>query len=211
MGIFDSVHQHITMTVKKILISFAILLASMGITPKSSVAQTFDRGTAILSVGYGYGNFASAALSFYNNGFYTEAYNGSVGPFMVKGEIGIGKYLGLGINIAHLRINAEFTDEAFGYYYRFAYRNTSALLRINGHIIKDEHLDVYFGLGLGARIGGWELETNDDFADFDPFNFPIGLDATAGIRYLFTDFVGLYVEIGMAKGIVQGGLTFNLH
>jgi hypothetical protein len=36
---------------------------------------------------------------------------------------------------------------------------------------------------------------------------PVGIEATFGTRFLFTDNVGAYVEIGLARAFFQFGVT----
>lgn len=61
---------------------------------------------------------------------------------------------------------------------------------------------------------GWVTEmlnNNDPQADFksvefkNPINF--GMDLTFGTRVMFSDNIGAYAEVGIAKAVLQLGLT----
>ena len=79
-------------------------------------------------------------------------------------------------------------------------------------ILEITKFDPYLGLGVGYRNSSYKYSSTDPnwdestFTGFkNPFNF--GGDLTFGTRYFFTDNIGAYVELGIAKSILQLGLT----
>lgn len=181
----------------------AVFLIS-GFAPISK-AQVFEEGAISVSAGYGFGNVLSAAFQTYT--LYDEYELKSFGPIFVKGEYGVSDRIGLGVSVAHNQYHATFRDNIYDYDYAIDYTSTSFLVRFNGHFLDHDKADLYYGFGIGYRIGGWSFESDDEFFDFTRTAFPIGMESTLGFRYMFTDNIGAYMETGMAKGILQLGVT----
>jgi len=202
---------------KLILLTTCILL--IGTYAKG---QAFEKGKNYFSVGIGTGNFSQAFIRAAVEGSAENVKFIGTGPLFVKYERGVEEKIGFGINIAYMSnaVNYQETNtDSVPYNYDAKLKCTtfSVLARVNFHLGDHEKLDPYIGIGLGYRSVNWSYTDNDrnsntNAADlgFDAFpSFPLGADLTFGLRYLFTQNIGLYSEVGMAKGVIQGGLQFK--
>ena len=83
------------------------------------------------------------------------------------------------------------------------------MLRFNWHFGDHDMIDPYFGLAGGYRSNNWSSDFEDQSLGELDINtlIPVGIEATFGTRFLFTDNVGAYVEIGLARAFFQFGVT----
>ena len=72
--------------------------------------------------------------------------------------------------------------------------------------------DPYWGIGAGYKTGKWTFDSNDPDFGKTAFKTPIpfGFETTVGLRYYFTDMIGFYAELGIAKSVIQGGIAIKL-
>ena len=184
-------------------------------------AQLFQEESSYLSVGYGIGNFTQALI--FEDYVDRENYdNTATGPFFLKYEAAIAEKIGFGVNVAYIGSEVTWTDPdhtvdngngPVAYRETIKWSSYSILARINWHFGTSDKFDPYFGFGMGYRDAKWEFEDNDPNYDDDtdlknPFKF--GFETTLGVRLKLVDNVLLYSEFGMAKAIVQFGLTVKL-
>lgn len=64
-------------------------------------------------------------------------------------------------------------------------------------------------MDIKLGIGNWKLEGGNDTEERKAF-IPLGFEATVGARYMFTPNIGLFSEVGLAKGIIQAGLNIKI-
>ena len=190
---------------------------SLFLTRKTS-AQVFSLESNYFSAGYGIGNLTQSLLEIGEQNDYQYKYNG-VGPFFLKYEYAVAEKMGIGVNVAYAQAQAT-------YLYTNTYitgsttqllqetidwKSYSVLLRFNWHIGNHEKVDPYIGFGAGSRDATWSGFNNDPQSNYEtteinnPFN--VGFEGTFGCRFLFTESVGAYVEVGFAKAVLQFGLT----
>jgi predicted porin len=136
----------------------------------------------------------------------------SLGPIFGKFEYAVSDKIGIGLNVAHIGINASYNvsdGDGGNYQYKINWNNTSLLGRINLHFAKSEKLDAYWGAGLGYRFGSWKFEDNnpDSSNESIPSVVPFGFETTIGVRYYFIPNLGVYAEAGIAKAPIQFGLS----
>ncbi len=199
----------------KKIIYFSLLLAFVSNSNFTS-AQLFQQDKHNISIGYGAGNLAQAlmkdAVSFDN----TTTLK-SLGPLFVKYEYAIDPHVGIGVNYAYMKntISGRTDLNANAELSRSTY---SVLARVNFHMGKSNVVDPYIGIGFGLRQVNWKYTDDDNNPDNDENYwdasltniFPLGMDLTIGMRVHPVPEVGFYLEIGAAKGIVQGGVSVNL-
>ena len=90
-----------------------------------------------------------------------------------------------------------------------------AQLRFNYHFnITNPALDSYIGVGAGTNNrfratleNGVDITDNDGLSNFTLL--PFSLRIAAGLRYYFTDNIGLNTEIGLGGPIVSAGLSIK--
>lgn len=148
-------------------------------------------------------------------------------PYFIKAEYAVHKNIGIGVNFA--RSGADFsynlpdTVKVNGVAQLtnidLKYRSWSIMPRINVHFFPESQADLYLGIGIGWRQNNFKISTNNEAAEFTiplidqklSANIPkvgfgtVGMDATLGFRYFITPNLGVYSELGMAKGFVQAG------
>ena len=199
---------------------FTILASGLLILNGANVSAhsgAFEEGQNSVSIGYGFGTVVGALASAYKNetGY---AFSGT-GPIYLKYEHAITDGVGLGLNIAYAKYKFAWafdTEDAnfqpITYAEGWELTTMSFLARINWHFGDSEKFDPYFGVGLGYRTGSWKWTTTDPSGTqgLSAANVvPFGFETTVGARYLFTDNIGAYAELGIAKSVLQVGLNFK--
>lgn len=199
---------------KKFSLFICLLTATMFMGAKTSSAQAFEEEKSVVSLGYGFGTFIGAiASSFDNNPGYSYS---SFGPMYAKWEYGVAENIGIGINLAYVKYTFNYNYDGYDnngnsatYQEKDEFASFSGLLRINWHFGDNDKLDPYYGIGLGYRTGTWSYTTNDPSGtNSGDLNTPIpfGFETTFGLRYLFSENWGAYLEAGAAKSVMQVGL-----
>lgn len=178
-------------------------------------AQAFEQGNVDVSAGYGFPNLVGAIFNAYEN---QQSYTAkSVGPVFAKLEYAASDKIGIGIDFAYASTKVTYLYEDIngsGNYVNYTnewdLNGFSILARVNWHFGDSDAFDPYFGMGVGYRHNTYTFTSNDPFYGGDEtlgsFN-PFGFDMTVGARYFFTDNIGAYAELGIAKAPVQIGLT----
>jgi len=193
--------------------STLIMMVVLGANLTAS-AQAFTEGQSSVSLGYGFGNLSQSLFKAYES-LPDFNYKGA-GPLFLKYEYGISENIGVGVNVAYIGAKVTWTDEFIevepGVPLRqeTSWTSYSILARMNYHIPvgSTDKFDPYFGVGIGYRSGKWKASDNDP--DFDwgvelDSPFILGMEMTGGARYLFTENIGVYGEVGLAKGLLQIG------
>jgi hypothetical protein len=204
---------------KSIFRSFSSLVLLTGFSSFMLSAQdeetyAFQKGNLYLSIGAGVPNQNSLILKPILNE-QDFSYQGR-GPFHFKAEYALLKNLGIGISVNRVAFDARFkvkNPQLAQYFdYRLRYASSSFLLRLNGQVPLGRTTSIYGGAGIGFKTGRPKLESEDPMMkDFSfPFMFPVGLELTAGFRWMPIPYLGLYVETGMAKSFIQTGLSFSV-
>jgi hypothetical protein len=187
---------------------FTFMVALFVVAASQSIfAQAFEKGNVIVSAGYGFGNLSKALFKTYsdNTGYKASGF----GPAFGKVEFAVSDKIGIGLNVAHIGINAQY-DIDNEYQGQIDWKNTSVLGRINIHFANSEKFDAYWGAGLGYKFGSWKFSDNDPDSNIDgsiPTIIPFGFETTVGVRYMFIKNLGAYAELGIAKAPVQFGLS----
>ena len=189
---------------KKVILFFSFLSIL-----QLSNAQTFPQGSKSISVGYGAGSLTNFILkSVADNLNYKPS---SFGPLFLKGEYAVADNFTVGMNINFTRVNATFNVDSVQYTGSIKYRSTSVILRANYTIpIASDKGGVYFGAGIGYR--GIHFGYNDD-SPYTPVGggltipIPFTVEGTVGIKYYFTENIGVYAETGITRSIIQAGIT----
>jgi len=181
-------------------------------------AQAFDEGTNAVNIGLGLPGFR------YNYGLNGGAYRSSP-AFSVSFDRGL-KRLGpdvLGVG-GFVGFQTERYTNSYWYYgtvnedYRWT--NLKICVRANYHLNwwhDIDNLDLYGGVATGFNIGVLAdnstrtdngLTSSYDAGRSIPLSFPF-VGGYAGVRYLFTDQIGVYAEAGYGLSLLHGGLTFK--
>lgn len=190
---------------RKLIVS--IVLGITFLIPSITKAQAFEQGKSQVSVGYGFINATQAIISSYDVMLYPGLEYSALGPVFLKYEYGVSEKVGFGLNIAYVSagIDYDYLLETAS----IKWWNTSFNARVNRHFGSSDKFDPYIGLGLGYKMGNWKFEGGDESDDMKAL-IPLGFEATFGARYMFTPNVGIFSEVGVAKGVIQGGLNIKI-
>ena len=157
----------------------------------------------------------------------------------LKFERALNKYIGLGMVFGYRRtditqtIGFSYYDTTVaypssfgGYYYmqktandifKFKINDINIGARINVHFLIDKKIDPYIGLAAGYRLFNRDYEYDTDYlrgiyyvVEYKKIS-PIYFGGSVGIKYHFTNDIGIYTEIGFDKrSIIQGGIVFKM-
>jgi hypothetical protein len=176
-------------------------------------AQIFSRGTNMMSLGYGFPNLQKSVLMLLENQQNFRATG--TGPVHFRYESGLSNTWSLGASINVSLYGAEWLDS--GFKARLNVTTYSVLFRINNYFLNEENVQVYGGLGAGYRARSaiynnskpGAIKSEDVNTLMSKVTLPIGFEATIGLRGRFASGFGGYIELGLAKSIIQSGLYFS--
>ena len=209
------------------LICIFLLLLSMTSFSQNSEPNSFCSGKFVFSVGYGFPSLEESILGRNFHGGLNMTFDKTgYGPIHFRGEYGLSDKIGIGVSINYDHFSGTLkgiTQQIFpdGTIIRDTYQKTitslTGLLRFNYHFATNQKLDPYFSIGAGFRLTKTDFTTDNPRGtsrDYDIWvgnselsPFPIGFEAVAGLRYYCTKHIGIYSEMGIAKSIIQIGLT----
>jgi opacity protein-like surface antigen len=158
-------------------------------------------------------------------------------PLVFKGEYGINKMFGLGINYSVWKIKFDVTDhynaqnQSAAFYkdsvdiYKITVASKSFGIRPNFHFpLKSPRNDLYIGIGLGFTKNNLNIDFGSTDAGRFIKTFGRGLEydlslpggfyiaPSIGYRHYFNKFLGLNFEVGYEKGaILQGGIVLRFN
>ncbi|MFN7300549.1 MAG: hypothetical protein ACK5U7_03645 [Bacteroidota bacterium] len=193
------------------------LSAQEGVTPLPQKEKpSFENGDMFFTGGFGFGNLlvANFEASGLNNDVIEK--RTTTGPLFFKFEQALSDNVGFGVNFALLTLKNEWTDAVDPRIYGTGrYTGWSALARVNYHFKPGKFFDPYMGFGMGYRddkVTETSTDPNNPRFDTEVTDIPInlGLDLTLGFRMMFSENLGMYMETGMAKGVVQLGLSARI-
>jgi opacity protein-like surface antigen len=193
------------------------LSAQEGVTPLPKKEKpAFENGDMFFTGGFGFGNLLVATFeaSGLNNDVIEK--RTATGPLFFKFEQALSDNVGFGVNFALLSLKNEWTDAVDPRIYGTGrYTGWSALARVNYHFKPGKFFDPYMGFGMGYRndkVTETSTDPNNPRFDTQVTDIPInlGLDLTLGFRMMFSENLGIYMETGMAKGVVQLGLSARI-
>ena len=115
--------------------------------------------------------------------------------------------IGFGLEYTYGLLNINYLGKG-GKYYKAGINKQRILLKFNFHFATSEKLDPYLTAGVGyanTRIFTNEPGIKDANITFVPVAVRVGI----GMRYFFTDMVGINMEVGLGGPLMQAGLSFK--
>ena len=192
----------------KLFVTFTVLAIS-----NNSNAQAFEEGVSMASLGFGFPNLSATWMKTYSI-MDADIQQSSFGPLHLKFEYGLTDKLGIGASFSFT--SASITEEVWDYTEKISFNSFKALIRLNYHYLDHDKVDFYTGIGMGYNRNNFKFETTNPSLDIDEevailnqlYNvIPLGFESTIGLRYLFTDNIGAYMELGWSKSLMQFGVV----
>ena len=126
----------------------------------------------------------------------------------------MGAKIGLGIhaNYALTAVEGQSVDGGTTYTYEASYSRLRVMPTLNIHMGNSKRFDPYFSFGVGYASRKFKETTdNPNIPELSIKNAsPVAFRAEFGMRYFFTDHIGLNVLVGVGGGpLVGGGLSFK--
>jgi hypothetical protein len=181
-----------------------ILMSFFTIISFSASAQAYDEGVNIFDVGVGFGN----AYGGYGYNWGTRGYGASI-PVSASYEIGFHEYFSAGPYVAFATrtfgIGTEYRQNFFGIGGKGSFHYVRLLNDALDMDIDEDKLDLYLSVYVGA-----ELYSDNDDNRFDNTT-DVDFGTVVGGRYMFSDNMGVYTELGYAAlAVWTVGLSLNL-
>ena len=196
---------------KKILFFALISLSINGLQ-----AQIYPKGSVNFSAGYGAVTYGNLFLSFVTRGLNLKNVNTNLtGPVYIKGEYAVADNFTVGLNVNYSNTSATFNLDSAAFVSRysgtFGLRSTSLILRANYTVpFAEDRAGFMIGGGVGYRgltVGYSDNDPNTPTGGGFSIPIPFTGELTLGLRYYFTENIGAYVETGITRSLIQGGLT----
>lgn len=181
-----------------------------------ATAAMFGEGAISITAGYGFPNFtnliAKAAVESVDVAGLTAS---GIGPLHFRADFGLSETISVGVSVNYSKTSIDYTETdavtSIPYDYSLEWSGISALARMNVHFGTTEKIDPYWGFGVGWRGRTIQTVSNDpNFVEEGTSEVlvPVGFETTVGFRYYIIENLGFYLEMGIAKSLINGGLAF---
>ncbi len=199
---------------KKLLFILTFIFISF-----NGFSQAFTKGSSVVSIGYGFPNLYKTYFKIWQS-FGGFNVNG-IGPAFVKYEY-------FASNIISVGVSAGFVNSKLSYDINYANNlgqqikgteglktiSVGALAKVNAYWLRNDKLMMYSGLGAGYNYLNFTYYSdNPSFTEANALSFnlpPIGFELTAvGAKYMFSENIGGYAEMGYGKSILQAGICIG--
>lgn len=180
----------------------------------------------VFDVYYGFPNLYTTVFkaAYANSGTEEDIKISGLGPVGFRGEYLIADKIGLGLDIGfnntkisfketfnETNSNGQIVEKTYTYDYKTS--KLGVMLTFNYHFIDNDQVDFYgvFGVGYGNRNFSFE-STNPNFTSINQESLiPIASRIGIGVRYFFTDNIGLNVAAGFGQGgILNAGVSVKI-
>lgn len=194
-----------------ILVSFISLFGGMQIAN----GQAVEQGNMLVDGFYGFPNLLTAALrTSYANGTTVDGIKiGGFGPVGGRFEYLLSDKVGIGLeyNMANSYVKYTETPSTTTYNYEVSASRMRIFPRFNFHFSNNEKLDAYFSAGAGYYKVKYKFESNDPNYTEESVDgiIPFTVRAAVGVRYFFTENIGLSGEFGLGGVLATGGVSFK--
>jgi hypothetical protein len=195
-----------------------------------SNSQVIEKGDFIFDPYVGYPNWGNEN-SYQNSGLTSYSVK-SNGPMGVRAEILISDQIGIGVDFIYnsrfikgTREDIEYVfDESSNQYVElvnvYDYQSLSQRfrlqLRVNYHFdLYNPNLDLYVGYGVGSNVSKYTTLINGT-ASYPTYEqsiftfFPFSMRVCTGLRYYFTNKIGINSELGLGGPLLSAGISLKI-
>jgi hypothetical protein len=186
---------------KIIIITCAIMAFGAGAQAQSA----FEKGNIVANVGIGLGSYIGGS-----------GYKTTVLPISVSAEYGLLDItdkitLGVGGYLAYTANKYEETYAILQTSYSYAFKYSYFIIGARGiaHYKLSEKFDPYLGVMLGYNVASSKYD-GDNIPNYTPTAASAGgfsYSAFVGARYLFSEKIGVFAELGYGIAVLELGLT----
>lgn len=204
---------------KKLLMG--LIVTGLTCTLNQAKAQV-EKGNVIVDLYYGGPNFGKKlanGLEVNGEPVLSTVDIGGIGPLGFRAEYMLADKIGLGVdfifNSTTLSFDADSTRTDGSIYDTYAVKSSMRRIRVqarfNYHFVQTDNLDAYFGVGAGSNTRVWSVKT--DFPNYTDSNsgtlLPVSMRVCVGLRYYFTQNIGVSGEIGLGGPVLSAGLSLK--
>lgn len=208
---------------KSLTIVSAFLLLLTAQTNTAS-AQAVEEGNIIIEGYYGFPNLYTSIFktTYANSGTSTDLTIKGLGPVGGRVEYLLADKFGLGLDVGFNNTKISYKDQVTEfdsntgnsvvktYNYDFSTQKIGVMVTMNYHFIDNDALDLYgmFGVGYGNR--SYSFKSNDPNYSEGKVDSPIPIASRLGIgmRYFFTDNLGVNLNLGVGQGgLMNAGIS----
>lgn len=188
-----------------------ILLAMIAatFTTTSSMAQgnCVEKGTVLIDAFYGFPYFNGTLLkAAYRDSLGNNNQVRNLNHFGGKFEIMLSDKMGVGLEGTWASATVRYMG-SYNQIYTAGVDKIRILAKMSFHFATSDKVDPYLTWGLGYKnTNVYTTEpssVNNISLNLVPIAFRIGI----GMRYFFTDIVGVHAEVGLGGPLMQGGLS----
>lgn len=204
---------------KKIISGVALAIFAACVQPNTASAQAVEEGNILIDVYYGFPNLYGATFkrAYANSGTEENVKISSLGPIGLRGEYMVSDKIGLGLDVGFNNTKLTYTEfdaaDNKDYDYDFTTQKIGAMVTFNFHFLEsNDNLDAYFMVGAGYGNRSFKFTSTDPNYTDETIDglIPVASRVGVGMRYFFTDNIGLNLAIGFGQGgLVNGGLSLK--
>jgi hypothetical protein len=218
--VFKPKHPH-KMKKMRLLLTGILALAAVNVN-----AQANSQGNFIVDAYYGAPNIGKKFYSSIEDASGTSSFKATgIGPMGIRAEYMVADRVGVGVDVIYNSNNVTYTAidstyngntdtwTASNHDYKRTMNRVRVQARFNYHFdVSNPDLDAYFGVGAGTNSryrkfydNGTEV-LSDDFKGSGTL-IPVSFRLCTGLRYYFTENIGVNAEIGLGGPLVSAGLS----
>ncbi len=194
-----------------------LLFAAMFLIQLSASAQAVSQGTILIDAYYGFPDlYKTSFKTLYEDNSNVKV--GGIGPIGGRVEYLLSDKFGVGLDVAYTSASVSFDREStdsvgtpITYQDKAGTNKIGGMITFNYHFVDSDQLDAYAMLGAGYKNRVFTYESSEPGYEDETSSgslFPVSFRIGAGMRYFFTDNIGMNMAIGFGQGgLINGGLS----
>ena len=190
-------------------------------------AQAVEKGNILIDVYAGYGTAFNALFRALYEDVESDSKLNTLDAIGIRGEYLVGDKFGIGLDATYSSAkivdpytstvntydqNGVLTTTTTSYEQTISSKKIGVMISMNYHFLDNDKFDAYTNLGVGFKNRSYGYESTDPTAVNDDLRvgtvFPLAMRAGVGMRYFFTDNIGINLNVGLGQGgWVNGGIS----
>lgn len=200
---------------------FTIIMATCALTfvVNQNVNAQVEQGSIIIDPYYGFPNFGKKLADTFVGDSVSSVDVTGIGPCGLRAEYMVADNFGVGFDFIYNSVGAKGTYSEYDlggvqrtYTDKVNMQRFRVQARINYHFVQTDQLDAYVGFGAGTNIRKFTYKS--DNPNYVPENasgalIPVSVRIALGMRYYFTDNIGLNAELGIGGPVISAGISLK--